>query len=110
MLKLFVLCCIPYLCQGSLHIQEDLSILQTQTLSSVMHLITHALPSISGMGPAEFSFLLLFSPYLGENSTATLLLYRVITYYVQFIIGAVVFFHFSCSLPKRVDQAPESIR
>ena len=35
--------------------------------------------------------MLLFSPYLGENSAAVLLLFRLVTYYAQFLLGCGVF-------------------
>ncbi len=93
-LKLFILFCIPYVCQIALDLGGVLTLTETQALSAVMCLITHVLPGVAGMGPPEFAFLLLFSPHLQENTTSVLLLYRIVTYYAQFLISIVVFFRF----------------
>lgn len=59
LLKLFVLYSIPYL---ALRLAgcTALSFAEVQLLSSLMLLITSALPNVAGMGPMEFAFLLLF--------------------------------------------------
>lgn len=91
LLKVLLSCTIPYLCQRALHLAGGPAPAQSMTLAALMTLMAHSLPNISGMGPAEFSFMLLFSPYLGENSAAVLLLFRLVTYYAQFLLGCGVF-------------------
>lgn len=88
--KLFALFSIPWVCMDLLGITE-LTFSQGQLLSSLMLLITGALPNVAGIGPTEFSFLLLFSPYTEELTVAVLALYRLATYYAPFLVSIVPF-------------------
>lgn len=93
-LKLFVLYSIPYACFRLL----DVSILSygaSHLITALMLLLTGAIPNIGGMGPTEAAFLFLFSPYVGRASAlSALILYRIATYFVPFLLSMAVFFHY----------------
>ncbi len=86
--KLTVFCVIPFACARVLKIQ-DVSLLQILSLSALMFLITNAIPNVAGMGPAEFSFLLVFSGCMGDSALSALMLYRLVTYYIPFLVSSV---------------------
>ena len=91
LLKLFVLYSIPYL---ALRLAgcTALSFAEVQLLSSLMLLITSALPNVAGVGPMEFAFLLLFSPWVGTAAASSaLVLYRVATYFFPFLLSVITF-------------------
>ncbi len=89
-LKLFTLYSIPYLCARSIGL-DGLSLLQVQLLSSLTYVISGALPNVAGMGSVEAAFLLLFSRYLGQaDVSSVLILYRLATYFLPFLVSAVV--------------------
>ena len=87
--KLFLLYCIPYLSMRMLG-ADMYSLMQVQILSSLMLLISNAIPNIAGMGGAEFAFTLVFSDALGDLTMAALILYRLSTYYFPFIVSIFV--------------------
>lgn len=59
-----------------------------QLLSALMLLITSVLPNVAGAGPTEFAFLMIFSPHVGGDAALTaLLLYRLVTYYLPFLVS-----------------------
>lgn len=84
--KLSVLFSVPWLSMELLGIAGP-TWLRVQMFSSVMLLITSALPNVAGIGPTEFAFLLIFSPYAGGQTVAALALYRLATYYVPFLVS-----------------------
>ena len=85
--KLFILYSIPYLCVQLLGIAGP-SFFQMQLLASLMLFLTNVMVNIAGMGPTEFAFLLLFSPYVGETAAAAaLILYRISTYYWPILLS-----------------------
>ena len=84
--KLSLLFSIPWLSMELLGVAGP-AWLRVQMFSSVMLLITSALPNVAGIGPTEFAFLLIFSPYAGEMTVAALALYRLATYYVPFLVS-----------------------
>ena len=91
LLKLFMLYSIPYL---ALRLAgcTALTFWQTQLLASLMLLITNALPNVAGVGPMEFAFLLLFSPWAGTaTASSALVLYRVATYFFPFLLSVITF-------------------
>ena len=91
LLKLFVLYSIPYF---ALRLAgcTALSFAEVQELSSLMLLITSALPNVAGVGPMEFAFLLLFSPWAGTAAASSaLVLYRVATYFFPFLLSVITF-------------------
>lgn len=88
--KLLGLYSIPYLCAKAIGV-DDLSFLPMQTLSALSHVISNALPNIAGMGSVETAFLLLFSRYMDSAAVSSvLILYRLSTYFVPFLISAFV--------------------
>jgi hypothetical protein len=92
MMRLFFFYTIPYVSLRMLGV-TDLTFWQVQMLSSLMLLISGALPNVAGMGPAEFSFVLLFGSYMGSaQASSAMLLFRVATYFFPFLVSAVVFF------------------
>lgn len=83
--KLALLFSLPWACMNLLGAACP-SFYRMQMLSAMMLLITSALPNVAGVGPTEFAFLLLFTPYAGPSQTAVaLLLYRGVTYYAPFL-------------------------
>ena len=69
-------------------------------LSSILLLITGALPNVAGAGPTEFAFLLLFEPWNGRATAAgALILYRIATYFFPFLISIGVFLWQKKNLP-----------
>lgn len=83
-LKLFWLFIIPFFCMRTLNI-SGITWGRIQTVSAIMLLLIGVLPNVSGAGPAEFSFLLLYTPLIGRVSAfSTLILYRVATYFFLF--------------------------
>lgn len=91
LLKLFVLYSIPYF---ALRLAgcTALSFAEVQELSSLMLLITSALPNVAGVGPTEFAFLLLFSSWAGTaEASSALVLYRVATYFFPFLLSVFTF-------------------
>lgn len=86
--KLFWLCLIPFLCMEVLSIPNP-GWGKIQVLASAMLSIIGVLPNVGGMGPAEFAFLKLFTPYIGRISvSSSLILYRVATYFFPFAVSA----------------------
>ena len=66
---------------------------QVQTLAALMMLLSNALPNVGGMGSVEASFYLVFTGFLGQSGTmSVLLLYRAATYYFTFAVSCVGFF------------------
>lgn len=89
-LKLFCLYTAVYCSFRFLGI-DALSPWRVQLLSSLMLMISSALPNVAGVGPAEFTFLLLFSRFMEPAQASTaLILYRTATYFFPFILSAVV--------------------
>lgn len=89
-LKLLSLYSVPYLCAEAIGL-NDLSFIQVQVLSALTHVISNALPNIAGMGSVEAAFLLLFSQYMNPaDASSVLILYRLSTYFVPFLISAFV--------------------
>lgn len=92
-LKLTCFYMIPFWCIRVLKLPGT-GFWETQALSSLMTLIVGVLPNVAGMGSAELSFLLLFSPCIGRGqATAALILYRIVTYFFPFLLSIAVFFH-----------------
>ncbi len=74
---------------------EQLSFWQVQLLSSVMVLISNAIPNVGGVGPAEFTFALLYTPYLGSAPAASaMVLYRLASYLFPFLVSIPFFVYF----------------
>ena len=84
--KLAGLYAIPWVGLQLLGLPTD-SFFQVQLLTALMHLISNALPNVAGMGSIEVSFYLIFSGYVGEQTMALLILYRLATYYFPFFLS-----------------------
>lgn len=90
-LKLMGLCAIPQLCMSLLGI-NTLSLRQTEVLVATTLLISGVMPNIAGVGSIELAFLLLFTDLIGAGTAAaTLMLYRISTYYVPFFVSIIIF-------------------
>lgn len=101
-LKLLWLFTIPFFCMRALNI-TGITWGRVQTVSAVMLLLTGVLPNMSGAGPAELSFLLLYTPLIGRVSAfSALILYRVATYFFPFLLSIGVFL--------KVKKAREDLR
>lgn len=74
---------------------RELPFLQVQLISSVMVLIANAIPNVGGVGPAEFTFTLLYSPYLGSATAASaMVLYRIASYFFPFLVSILFLLYF----------------
>lgn len=104
--KLFGLYEIPVLCMRLLGIAGP-NLWQTELLTALMYLISGALPNLAGMGPIEFAFFTLYTPLLGESqAAAVLLLFRIATYYIPFLVSIPVFLQ----IQKRVKTENSDLR
>ena len=92
-IKVMWLCAIPYFCLAVLH-ETSLGFAKIYTLSSLAYIIASSLPNVAGIGPLEYAYLVLFSYYIsGSASSASLLLYRIFSFYLLFVISTFVFMH-----------------
>lgn len=90
-LKLCCLYSIPFLASEMLGISVP-AFWQVQLLTALMHLISSALPNVAGVGPVEFSFVMIFSHYMEyAQASSLLILYRVATFFFPFILSIFVF-------------------
>ena len=88
--KLFCFYVIPFLCAKAIGI-DALPLMQMMTLASLTHVIASAIPNIAGMGPLEAAFILLFSYYMTPGEAKSMLvLFRLATYFVPFIVSSLV--------------------
>lgn len=88
------LCClygIPFFCMKALNVPGP-AFWQVQLLTALMYLISNALPNVAGVGPVEFSFMLIFSHYIEyTQASSALILYRIATFFFPFILSIFVF-------------------
>lgn len=92
LVKLCWMYSIPFLCFHLLG-REEISFWYVQALSAMMMLLAGLLPNVAGMGPAEFAFLFVFSPYVGNiTASSAMILYRLSTYFLPFFVSVIVFF------------------
>lgn len=90
-IKLGILCAIPYTCLLLLE-ESPISLMHGELLTALMLLIVSAIPNVAGIGPTEAVFFLIYNPLLGSALTAaSLLLFRISTYYFPFIVSVVTF-------------------
>ena len=88
--KLFSFYVVPFLCAKAIGV-DALPLMQMMTLASLTHVIASAIPNIAGMGPLEAAFILLFSYHMESGEAKSmLLLFRLATYFVPFIVSSVV--------------------
>lgn len=89
-LKLFFLYSAVYLSLRFLGITA-LPLGRVQLLAALMLTISSALPNVAGVGPMEFTFLLLFTPFMTyTQASSALILYRTATYFFPFILSVIV--------------------
>ena len=89
--QLFLLFCLPWLCIRFLQL-SPLSFARVQLLTSLMLFVSNALPNVAGMGSVETAFLLVYSSFLPDASSMSLLMfYRLASYYAVFAASAVGF-------------------
>lgn len=103
-LKLLSLYCTTYFCGRILGL-GSMPFFRLMALTSVMFMISNAIPNISGMGSVEFSFLLIFSPVFEDLTLSVLLLYRASTYYFPFFLSIIWFVCLEHKLLKRKQKA-----
>lgn len=88
-LKLLWVYTIPYYCLYCCNIL-CLSFTQVQTLTAILFLIAGIIINIAGMGPTEFTFIHLFSPFIGHSQAAfCLILYRIAQYFWPFLLSMI---------------------
>ena len=110
LLKQLCLCAIPWLCMSMLGI-EGLSLSRSLMLMGLMRLIAGALPNLAGMGPTEVAFMLLFSCVLsGAESSTLLILYRISTYYLPFVVSVGFFWSIQKNVFHFSEEHPETFR
>ena len=91
LIKLAIFCAIPYVCLKILG-TGIISFPQSELLTALMFLIVGAVPNIAGIGPTEVVFFLIYAPLLGDAlASSSLLMFRITTHYLPFIISALVF-------------------
>ena len=74
-------------------LSAPLTFWQVQLLTSLMLFLSNALPNVAGMGSIEMAFLLVFGSFMPQGEVmCTLMLYRIASYYVVFLVSAVGFF------------------
>ena len=70
-----------------------LSLLKCLAFSSIMQLLIGVIPSSGGMGSTELLFLMLFGSMTGKSVCgAAMILYRIATYYLPFLISIPLLF------------------
>lgn len=85
--KFTVVYSIPLLALRALGCAE-LSFIHSLALGSLVWLIAGVLPSVSGLGPTDLAFALLYGAFAGENTvSAALVLYRAATYFTPFAVS-----------------------
>ncbi len=82
---------IPFFVAKSLSISVDLLIIPTIVATSYVAIIGAFVPIPGASGGIEFGFLQFFGNFItGSILSATLLIWRAITYYIPMVIGAIV--------------------
>lgn len=74
--------------------QCSLSIMESTMLMAIIYMLAGVIPAPSGIGSLEFVFLLFFSHFASEAAAVpAILVFRLVTWIVPFIIGGIVFLH-----------------
>jgi uncharacterized membrane protein YbhN (UPF0104 family) len=91
LLKLSAMYAITWFCLRGIGI-GTLSFFRSVGLTAIMQLLTGVLPSVSGLGSTEVSYLYIFSPILGAGTAASVMfLFRIATYFFPFLASIGVF-------------------
>ena len=92
LVKLFLLFCLPWMGLRFMGLDTGLAFWQMQLLTSLTLFVSNALPNVAGMGSVETAFLLVYSSFLPDASSMSLLMfYRLASYYAVFAASAVGF-------------------
>lgn len=92
LVKLFLLFCLPWMGLRFMGLDTGLAFWQVQLLTSLTLFVSNALPNVAGMGSVETAFLLVYSSFLPDSSSMSLLMfYRLVSYYAVFAASAVGF-------------------
>ena len=92
LVKLFLLFCLPWMGLRFMGLDTGLAFWQVQLLTSLTLFVSNALPNVAGMGSVETAFLLVYSSFLPDASSMSLLMfYRLASYYAVFAASAVGF-------------------
>lgn len=89
--------------------RPDASLVEVMTLTAVMHLLLGVIPLPVGMGSTEVVYLILFSYLFGQVTVSTtMIIYRLFTYYMPFVLGIIFMILYSCMQKKRKDSEQKS--
>ena len=92
LVKLFLLFCLPWMGLRFMGLDTGLAFWQVQLLTSLTLFVSNALPNVAGMGSVETAFLLVYSSFLPDASSMSLLMfYRLASYYAVFAASAIGF-------------------
>lgn len=79
---------IPYISLWAVDASINTTIIEVISISAFMQLIIGVIPNAGGMISAEVVYMLLFGVYFGEvTAGSTMILYRLATYYIPFLIS-----------------------
>ena len=67
LVKLFLLCCLPWMGLRFMGLDTGLTFWQVQLLTSLTLFVSNALPNVAGMGSVETAFLLVYSSFLPDE-------------------------------------------
>lgn len=106
-LKFMVVYAVPWLALRALGVQS-FSLARGEFLTSLVWLIAGVLPAVSGLGPLDVAFALLFGSFAPESAvSAALVLYRASTYFVPFAVSLPTVFIMQRTITKRLESKEE---
>lgn len=94
LLRLFIVYSVPVFCAWALHIPfSPRNVLDMIALSSFVAMVNAFLPMPGSSGGTEATFVLMFSTiFTVAQATSIMILWRISTFYLTLIVGAIVFF------------------
>ena len=106
-LKFAVVYAVPWLALRALG-APSLSLARGEFLTSLVWLIAGVLPAVSGLGPLDVAFALLFGSFAPQSAvSAALVLYRASTYFVPFAVSLPTVFIMQRTITKRLEAKGE---
>lgn len=85
------------------------SLVEIMTLTAMMHLLLGVIPTPVGMGSTEVVYLILFSHLFGKvTASTTMIIYRLFTYYMPFVLSILFMLIYSYMQKKRKTSEQES--
>lgn len=82
-----------------------ITLAQGELLTALVWLIAGVLPNVSGLGPLDVAFALLFGSFAGEGAvSAALVLYRAATYFAPFAVSLPTVFIMQSAMNKRLER------